>query len=180
MTTHYHIEITLTQALLKVTYRHGVFKKLEHVKGRLGANTLMQVGKIIPRTEADFEAYRAKYDGRVIYTPLVTVKSLYTQFVDAWHVFYESFYQLPPKFTGVEGKAMKSIIAHLKRLSNNDENEALAVWKIILQKWHTLDDFHKNNADLKYINSKLNIIINGIKQQNNTAFTSGTDRSVEL
>lgn len=178
MTNHYHIEITATQTFFKVTYRDNKFRKLEHLRGTLNEAMLKQLGRIIPRMETDFEAHRTLHQGKVNYTIITTDKSLFTQFVEAWETFYEAFYQLPPKFTGAEAKALKSIITHLKRIGKS-EPEALALWQIILQKWHTLSDFHQQNADLKYINSKLNIILNAIKQQNNT-YASGTDRSVEL
>lgn len=178
MTNHYHIEITATQTVFKVTYRDSKFRSLQHLRGRLNDAMLKELGRIIPRLETNFEAFSKLHHGNVKYSCITADKTIYTQFVESWYSFYERFYQLPPKFTGVDGRAMKSIIAHLKLLGNS-ETEGLALWRIILEKWHTLNDFHKENADLKYIDSKLNIILNAIKQQNNT-YAHGSDRSVEL
>lgn len=178
MTNHYTIEVIQTQTFFKVTYRDDKFRKLEHLRGKLDDAMLRQLGRIIPRLEANIEAFKIQHHANVNYTIITQVKSQFTLFKDTWETFYESFYQLPPKFTGTEGNALKGIITHLTRIGKS-ETEALALWQIILQKWHTLSDFHQQNADLKYINSKLNIILNAIKQQNNT-YASGTDRSVEL
>ncbi|MGV8814768.1 MAG: hypothetical protein ACOH2D_11730 [Gelidibacter sp.] len=178
MTNHYTIEVIKTQTFFKVTYRDNKFRKIEHLRGQLDGPMLLQLGRIIPRLEANVFAYSSLHESNVNYTLITQVKSQFTLFKDAWESFYEAFYQLPPKFTGAEGNALKGIITHLTRIGKS-ETEALALWQIILQKWHTLSDFHQQNADLKYINSKLNIILNAIKQQNNT-YASGTNRGVEL
>lgn len=178
MTEYYNIEVIKTQTHFKVTYRDNKFRKLEHLRGDLNDAMLKQLGRIIPRTTTDFKAFTDTYKETVKYIQLETEKSQYSEFLTAWNVFYEDYYQLPPKFTGAEGKALKSIMTHLTRIGKT-ESEALALWQIILQKWHTLNEFHQANADLKYINSKLNIIINAIKQQSNT-YTAGTNSSVEL
>jgi len=167
MTTHYNIEITATQTHLKVTYRDGKFRKLEHLRGVISKDMLKNIGRIIPPKESDFSAFVKEFTNRVSYTRITQEKSLYSQFLSEWAIFYENFTQLPPKFTGADGAALKGIIGYLKKVSTN-ENEALELWKVLLSQWDTLNDFHKANTDLKYFNSKLNIILNGIFRQNNT------------
>ncbi len=178
MTNHYTIKILKTSTVLKLTYRDKKFKRLEHLRGELNKNMIKEIGRIIPGHEDDLTSFKIEHNGTVTYTDITKVKSLYTQFLDEWDTFYTNFTQLTPKFTGADGNALKSIISYLKQIST-DELEALATWKLILEKWHTLNDFHQANTDLKYINSKLNSIIHAIKHQNNTHTTSA-DGSVQL
>ena len=178
MTTHYNIEIMETSTHLKVTYRDKKFRKIEHLRGVLNSGVIKAIGRLIPPNEANFDTYVKFFEGKIIYTLLTEEKSLYSSFNDEWHRFYEKQFSLPPKFTAAEGKSLKGIIAYLTKVSVN-ETEAFELWKVILEKWDTLSEFHQANADLKYINSKLNILINAIKKQNNT-HASGTHGSVSL
>src|SRR5690606_5381731 len=133
MTNHYNIEIIETATHLKVTYRDNKFRKLEHLRGKLDKSMLHQLGRIIPRTETDVESFAIAYKDKVTYTKIQQEKSLYTLFLDEWTVFFEQFTGLPPKFTGVDGKSLKSIITYLKQIGGTEE-QALALWKIILNK----------------------------------------------
>ncbi|HCY83092.1 MAG TPA: hypothetical protein DHV22_16565 [Xanthomarina gelatinilytica] len=178
MTNHYNIQIIQTQTDFKLTYRDNKFRKLEHLRGTLDNAMLHQLGRIIPRTETNIESFAMAYKDKVTYTKIQQEKSLYTLFLDEWTSFFETFTGLPPKFTGMDGKSLKMIITYLKKIAGS-ENEALQLWKIILNKWHTVKQFHQDNTDLKYINSKLNIILHEIKQQGNT-YSKGTNGSVEL
>jgi hypothetical protein len=179
MTNHYTIEILETKTSFKATYRDNNFKKIEHLRGPLSDNLLKHLGKAIPRYETQFTDYKSQFKETIKYNQLVQVKSLYTLFLDHWMQFYQAFSEMPAKFTGADGKALKSIITHLKSLSAGNDTEALALWQLILEKWNTLSDFHQENTDLKYINSKLNIILNAIKRQNNT-ITGKSGGSVQL
>lgn len=180
MTTHYNIQITETGTDLKVTYRDNKFKKLEHLRGKLDDAMLRQLGRIVPRLESSIEQFKTAYKDKVTYTKIEKQKSLYSMFLSEWYTFYNTYSEgIEPKFTGADGNALKSIIAHLKKLSSNNDTEALALFKVILDKWHTLAQFHQDNTDLKYINSKLNIILNAIKKQNNT-FSGKSGGSVQL
>lgn len=178
MTTNYIIHIIETNTDLKVTYRDKQFRKLEHLRGPINDATFKVLWRIVPRIETHFNALTTQFDGKVQYNLETKPKSLYTLFVEAWYSFYESFAGMPPKFTGTDGKSIKSIIAYLTKLTGN-ETEAFAVWELLLNKWDTLNYFHKENTDLKYINSKLNIILHAIKQQNNTV-ASSPNGSIEL
>lgn len=178
MTHHYNIEVIKTNTHFKATYRDGKFRKLEHIRGRMDKPFLKQLGRIIPLYTQDIGDFNKEYDGKVNYTIITQEKSIYTQFLSEWSLFYEDYSGVPPKFTGVDGKALKGIIGYLTKVSTS-QLEAIELWKVILDKWSSLNDFHKSNTDLKYINSKLNIILNAIKRQNST-YTSGTNRSVEL
>ncbi|WP_417289636.1 hypothetical protein [Corallibacter sp.] len=178
MTNHYNIEIIETNTHLKVTYRDDKFRKLEHLRGKLDSAMLKQLGRIIPRTETEVDLFEIAYKDKVNYSKIEKEQTLYSQFLSEWYRFFERYTGLPPKFTGMDGKSLKSIITYLKQIGGS-EQQALALWKIILSKWPTVKQFHQDNTDLKYINSKLNIILHEIKQQGNT-YASGTNGSVEL
>lgn len=178
MTNHYNIEVLETKTHFKATYRDNKFRKLEHLRGKITIPMLKAVGRIVPLFENAFKDYTTVFKGKVNYTLIENKKTLFSEFNDAWFSFYETYAGFPPKFTGADAKSLKYIISYLTKLSTN-ETEALELWKLILNKWHTLNDFHKDNTDLKYINSKLNIILNAIKQKN-SSYSTGTSGSVEL
>lgn len=163
MTHHYNIEIIATRTHFKVTYRDGKFRKLEHIRGTIDKPFLKALGRIIPLFTKDFGDYNSQFEGKVNYTIITQEKTTYSKFLSEWTLFYENYANMPPKFSGVDGKALKGIIGYLTKVSTS-EQEALELWKVILGKWSSLSDFHKANTDLKYINSKLNIILNAIKK----------------
>ena len=156
---------------MKFTYRNKWFVKLELISGKLSIKELRAIGKIIPPHEDDLESFNKEFQGKVDYYIIVKDETIYQQFVGVWYNFYEDFMGIKPKFTGVDGKHLKQIITYLKRV-NGTEETALEVWKTILDCWSDLDKFHKDNTDLKYINSRLNPIINAIKQKNQASTTS--------
>lgn len=169
MINYYLIEIIKIKTVLKIGYRSGKFVKLEKKRGKLADHEVKSIGSIIPPTEAKILAYKNYFKGRVNYEAVVKQKSLFTKFSDAWFGFYESYAQMPPKFTAVEGNALKQIINYLKQITSN-ETEAFQVWNLVLSKWKQLDDFHQKNTDLKYINGNINRILNNVKRistQNN-------------
>jgi len=172
MTTHYTIYIEKHKLKLKVGYRSGKFWRVERVSGQMTDTILDSFGIVVPLLEKEVQHYQNRYGKNVTYTKIEKKKSLYTQFSDAWFVFYEQFAGIEPKFTGVEGKALKQIITYLKKVAGDDA-AALELWKVILSKWKHLSDFHKQNTDLKYINSKLNIILNELKANTGKNATSG-------
>lgn len=178
MTTHYTVDIIKSEMTLKATYRNHRLLRIEYLSGRFDELVIKYLGSIIPANEREIDHFKANYKGKITYTPSVKKKSIYTLFVDTWYEFYESYAQMSPKFTGADGKAVKQIIKYLTGVSGT-EQKALELWQLILGNWDHLPEFHKNNTDLKYINSKLNVILHAIKRQNNT-YASGTDSSVEL
>lgn len=178
MTNYYNIEIIETSTHLKATYRDKKFRKLEHLRGELSKAMMLQIGRIVPRHEDDFKDFETLHQGKISYTKTAEEKSLYSQFNSEWYRFYNNNFKIPPKFTGADGKALKGIITYLKSVSST-ELEALELWKVVLDKYDTLSDFHKANCDLKYINSKLNIILNAIRKENSTNAT-GTHDNISL
>jgi hypothetical protein len=106
--------------------------------------------------------------------------SLFSQFNSAWFAFFrKENNNIDPKFTGADGASLNQIIIYLKRINNGDEAAALANWDLILSNWDELSEFHQKQVDLKYINSKLNVIIREIIQ-NTGGNTSGDHGSITL
>lgn len=178
MTTVYNIEVLLTKTHIKVTYRNKKFKKLEHIKGNLDEAMLKQIGRIIPHHEDHLNTFKTTFKNKIAFTKIIKEKSTYSNFLGAWYAFYNGYMSMDPKFTGADGNALKAIIKYLKELHGGDETKALELWKIILEKWETLSEFHKSNTDLKYINSQLNKILINVKassKSNAEVFKSAMD-----
>ena len=167
MTTHYKIHTITTNATLKVSYRNGTFFRIEKLTGKLSDLQVEKIGVLIPPKEEQIKSFSERLSKKATYTLIETKKTLYSQFNDAWFTFYFEFMGVKPRFNGTDGKHLKQIISYLTELSQN-ENEAFELWKILLQNWKHLDDFHKQNTDLKYINSRINVILNNVKRINQT------------
>jgi hypothetical protein len=177
MTNHYKIHIKSCNTNLKVTYRNTRFLKLEKLTGKLTEEQVKSIGALIPPTEKDIEQHKQNLGHLITITPIVKVKTLYTEFLDEWFAFYDEFMKIKPRFNAADGKSLKAIIKYLTEISQ-DEKEALQLWKIILQNWNKLDDFYKKSADLKFISSQINkILINvkGINKTNEQVFKSAME-----
>ncbi len=159
MTRHYTVEITETTAKLKLTYRNGKFKRLEHLSGKINDSTIKEIGRIIPPKENDLEAFKQSFEGKINYTAEVKEKTLLTEFKDEWAAFHLQFRNFPAKINGAEINALKQIEKYLVEVSDNNKELALDSWKFILNNWKSLDAFHQKNTTLLYVNSKLTIII---------------------
>jgi hypothetical protein len=160
MTTHHHIQIASTSTEIKATYRDGKFRKLEHFRGKLDQQMMNSLGKVIPVDENELPKFIAQFKERVIYTTDAKKEvSLFSKFNAVWFAFYQRENKRKPKFDGSEGKALHAIIAYLKQENNNDEQQALANWQLILDNWKHLPEFYQKKQDLKKINSNFNVII---------------------
>ncbi|MDB0601099.1 hypothetical protein PL373_08055 [Tenacibaculum maritimum] len=165
MIKHYNAHIINTNTMLKLSYRTGKFYKIEKINGKLNTKQVEKLGAIIPPTEADFGGYNACFEGKVTYSIIVKDKSTYQLFNDAWFSFYHEFMKVPPRFNKAEGASLKGIIKYLSEISGN-ELKGLELWQVILANWDALDDFHKKNPDLKYINSNIMRIYENVKRIN--------------
>ena len=174
MTQYVQIEIVKTGTVIKLTYRREKFIRLEQISGKLTAPQLRSIGKIIPPKWDDLEKYQKEFREHCLYTPVVKDKSIYQQYVDAWHSFYERDQEMPPRFNAIDGRHLKQIISHLKQLEGTDE-KGLALWQAILSNWKKLDKFHRENTDLKYINSRLNVILNNVRRVSKTSGNNAND-----
>ena len=181
MTTHYNINLVKTNTDLKLTYRDGKFQNLKHLRGVFDAVMVKYIRDVVPPRESDLEAFILSEKGKVIYTSEPKKpQSLNSKFSGAWFAFFrKENNNIDPKYTGADGKALNQIITYLKNINNGDEAAAIANWNLLLDNWSELSDFHQAQTDLKYINSKLNVIIREIIK-NNGGNTSGTNGSVHL
>lgn len=179
MTSYYTLELIKHSVTLKLTYRSGKFLKLEKQKGKLTDEMLLKIGHIIPPLEDKIMTYNDRFresvEIRYISKPVKVAKqkSQFSKYNSAWFGFFSKFNGFAPKFSATDGKALKMIIAHLEQISNT-EDEAYAMWQVILDQWKNLDKFHQQHTDLKYINSQLNVILTAIKKSNSdngTVFT---------
>lgn len=178
MRTHYLIHSPTTGRTLKVSYDNGKFFRLEKMKGKLmGVKELMGIGLIVPPEEMQINDYIKSFP-KIEYTKLEAKQSQYQQYVSAWFAFYQKYREMPPRFNKADGLHINQIKKYLTRLSDQDQ-EGLELFKLILENWHKLDQFHQDNTDLKYINSRLNPILNAIKKAGQ-AGTAGTDNSVSI
>ncbi|AOR29566.1 hypothetical protein FORMB_25490 [Formosa sp. Hel1_33_131] len=167
MTNHYKIHIKSCSTNLKVTYRNNTFLKVEKLTGKLTDAQVKSIGALIPPTEKAIEQHTQNLGHLIIISPIIKVKSLYTEFLDEWFAFYDDFMKIKPRFNATDGRSLKAIIKYLTEISQ-DEKEALQLWKIILQNWHKLDNFYKKSADLKFISSQINKILINVKGVNKT------------
>ena len=179
MTTHFEIQINETKTVLKVTFRDKKFRKLEHVRGKLSKKMMKAIGRILPHSEDDIMDLNVLHQNRVDYKLIVKEASLFTKFQSEWTRFFEKQTGLPPKFTGADGKALTQIIAYLKKANANIDSDALETWQVILGNYDKLDQWYKDNIDLKTLNSKLNVIIRQIQRKQDAAAGS-TGGTVEL
>lgn len=97
--------------------------------------------------EDDAEASSAKNDYKVC--------------MDIYFEFYKAFYQIKPKVTGADGKALKQIITYLKTLPGEHPPDYLL--KLIFDNWKKLDPFTQQQTSLTKINHFLNGIIGQLK-----------------
>tara|TARA_R110002126_G_scaffold78629_1_gene195635 strand:+ start:15687 stop:16232 length:546 start_codon:yes stop_codon:yes gene_type:complete len=181
MNTHHNIHLIKTKTDLKVTYRDGRFLQIKKLRGTLNAEMIKYIGYVIPPEEKDLDAFIQANKAKVIYTSEKKAPvTLYSQFNTTWFAFFrKQNNNIPPKFTAADGNALKQIISYLKEINGGNETAALANWNLLLNSWDSLSDFHQAQTDLKYINSKLNVIIREIIRKNGNN-TSGDNSSVSI
>ena len=68
MTTNYNIHLPKYKTDLKLTYRDGKFKKLEHLRGVFDAKMIKHIGVVIPPKESDLTAFVLELNGKAVYT----------------------------------------------------------------------------------------------------------------
>ncbi|MCT4580818.1 MAG: hypothetical protein N4A35_05315 [Flavobacteriales bacterium] len=170
LTNKYILTFTTAKTQCLVTYYNGQFKRLEYKKGGMSNEFWQHLNKAIPFNEAHISDVEKHFKQRVKFDKILqnSSKSLHNQFMGVYIRFYEKFSNgLKPKITNVEGAALKQIISYLNDVSAT-EDEALVVWKQVFTYWERLDEFYKNQIQLKQINSNLNTILIQIKDGNST------------
>ena len=97
----------------------------------------------------------------------------YKELLFVYDKFCKETFDAPAKINGMEGNAMKQIIAYLKGLCKEKGDDSLEAVKnafsYILANWNKLDPFYQKQIKLSQINSNLPNIINQLK--------NGTEKS---
>lgn len=158
------LEILRNNIRIEAEYSNGNLKKINLKKGKLTAEQWAKIGVILPPTTDDIETFKGRLNAiefRLKRSEKTT--NNYSAYLTSWFDFYQKRFGFSPKFSPTDGKHLKEIIAYLEGV-NDDENQAFATWKALLENWHKLDEFHQRNTDLKYINSQLNKILQNAKR----------------
>ncbi|MCT4647587.1 MAG: hypothetical protein N4A74_21545 [Carboxylicivirga sp.] len=143
--------------------------KLKKIIAKKGVLDFVLIDAFIPDIESDITIHHASGGTHTFLKPYTPVKDdFFTKAQKAWFEFYQKRSGLEYRFTKVDGGALKSIGKHLVTVSG-DSFEALQTWKYMLNNWDQLDTFYRNNADLKFINSQLNKILNLLKNGKQTS-----------
>lgn len=153
----------MTKARFVVSYSRGKLRRVEVKKGTLDLELLSE---LVPDKEENIQR-----EDRFQKLEPKSKDAFFAPARKAWMEFYRKQSGLDYRFLAADGKALKDIGKYLKDLSGTDE-EALASFKFILQRWNRLDPFYRKNADLKFINSQLNKIVNQLKNGTNTGQTA--------
>ena len=91
-------------------------------------------------------------------------KSPYTNFVAVYDEFLKKRIGVGVKMNGAEGKALKQIIQYLSNeVKGESQSELVEAWRFILDRWESLDEFHKKQMKLTQINSNLINILNQLR-----------------
>lgn len=150
-------------AIIIATYLQKRFKRLEIKSGKMNHNQYKALMTVVPRTIDKLEKFRNNYEGRVLYEIIEQKKkTLFTEMMEIYHTWYLHKTEINPKIDGVAGRHLKQIISYLRRQSATDD-EVKQVFQHLLDKWEDLDDFYKNQKELRQINSNINIILKAVK-----------------
>lgn len=169
MITEYIVRFHSEKAFadFKIKYKSGRFLSLEHLKGKLNQQQHEALFMVAPQLEAAILVLKNNFKGRVSWELVQKEKTIFTFFLDEYLSWYEAKFKLKPKFSGVEGKALKSIIAFLQTVAEGDQ-EAKDIWSTILTNWDGQTPFYQSQTELRQINSNLNIILKGLKNGKQT------------
>lgn len=130
-----------------------------------GADNLQAVKESLRRLKK-LEAEYAKLESELDRAKMGEKKlELYHQFIDTYDQFCRAYIGAGAKLDGVQGKAMKSIIAYLTKESKDKSEEgALLAWKFILAHWAKLTKFIQNQTSLVQINKNLQEILTQLRR----------------
>lgn len=161
------VKITLktfgATAVFLVNYKSKRFYQLIHKSGKLNTDQYKALMTVVPRTVDDIDKFREHYEDRVDYELVLSQsKTLFKELMDIYFEWYQKETDITPKIDGVTGKHLKQIITFLKKQAA-DENEVKSIFEHILNSWEELDDFYKNQRELRQINTNINIILNTLK-----------------
>lgn len=131
-----------------------------------GADNLQKIKESLRRLKK-LEAENKKLESELDRLEKMGDKKLemYHQFIDTYDQFCRAYIGAGAKLDGVQGKAMKSIIAYLTKESKaKSEEGALLAWKFILAHWGKLTKFIQNQTSLVQINKNLQEILTQLRR----------------
>jgi len=103
----------------------------------------------------------------------------YQKFLDIYSNWYENLVGVKIKFDGVQGKALKKIIAYL--IANSKEKNAQGgadAWEYILLNWSKIDKFYQDQTKVNQIESNLPNILNQLKNGNSKAKPTNSQENI--
>jgi hypothetical protein len=176
-TLKYSVTFQKSTAKLLLTYSNGHLKRIEIKSGSMLDEHWEALTKVLPQMQKDLPDFIAKYEGKVQYTPIgeTDKQSIYQRFMSSYFLFHNEYVGISPKITAIEGKALKEIVSYLCDQSAT-EDEALAVWQVLLNSWDKLEEFYQKQHQLRQINSNLPNLLVNIKygKKGTTAHNSAT------
>lgn len=100
----------------------------------------------------------------------------YKESMQAYHDFYKSRTGVSPSIKSQDGKALKELILHFRKMAT-DGNTVLDGLLYIFNHWQKLDDFTQKQIDISKIYTNINSIISQLKskKKNGNTNTGNTD-----
>lgn len=147
-------------AVFKLTYKDGVFFRLEAKRQDFKENQRDRLMQVIPHLEKGLEIN--SYNGVTIERELKE-QSEFTQYLSEYSAKYLQLSGgLQHRMNGIEGNALKAIIKHLESISTTPA-EAFILWQQILSNWDKIEPFYAKQMELRQINTNINIILRQVK-----------------
>lgn len=164
-------------AVFKIAYKNGKFQRLERKRGKLNSATNWRnLMNLVPEQENEFKNIPNIHRTATISLEVKgKAQSLHAKAMAEYFAFYQKQTGIKPRINATEGKALKSILAHLKTIAVHDD-DIFDTWVVILTNWHKLEPFYQAKMELKNINSNINLILRQIKngQPNNATKRNAT------
>lgn len=106
--------------------------------------------------------------------------TLFSEMIESYDSWCKQVVGVGCKMDGIQGKALKSIIAYLRsQVNDNDDIGIKNAWEFILSNWNKLDDFHQKQIKLSQINSNLINILNQLRNGGANKSQTNLDRIKE-
>lgn len=146
-----------------IEYKNNKFSSLTRSRGELPLLKFANLMKLVPVNENELQGLNELVTEHASYQLIIKrSQRIFTRCMIEYQLWYEEKTSMPPKIDGISGNALKAIIAHLTKQSTNEE-EAYQLWLHILNSWHLVAEFYRQQKELRQINSNINTILNHIK-----------------
>ncbi len=166
--TKYLLTFTTVKTKCTITYSNGLFKRLEYNSGGMKAELWSYLSNIIPFEEHHIKLVTDKLGEKLKFEKFEPKqKSDFSLFLDVYYNWFQTKYNIKPKWTEVEGKALKQIITYLNKETANPA-EALTIWQQVFTNWNKLETYYQRQNQLKQINGNFQIILTQLKDGTTT------------